>query len=177
MKPPLGLVLSLVLSFVASAEEGTASAARLLPPETVMFAELHDLPRTVERFRNTCWAEIAREPEMRDFFKNLGPMLEKQTPEITRGILDAIAKAGPAAGFFALTEMPTPKVTRVPKMILGISYRGEALHAQALLEKFRDAILAGSHAKVKSSKETIEGTEVETFANSKSSLSVVHADK
>jgi hypothetical protein len=177
MKPPFWLVLLLVLSFVVRAEEGTQGAARLLPPETVIFGEFHDLPRTIERFRNTCWAELARETEVRDFFKNFAALAEKQVPAEARGILETVAKTGPHAGFFALTEMPGPGMTQMPKVILGISYRGEEQHAQALLEKFRLAILTDSRAKVKSSKESAEGAEIETFSDDKLSLSVVHADK
>ena len=48
----------LVLRQVAGPSDG----ATLLPPETVLYASLTDLPRSVLRWQGTSLAEISREP-------------------------------------------------------------------------------------------------------------------
>jgi len=178
MRTPLRFVLSFALSFVLRAEEGVQTAARLLPPETVMFAELHDVQRTVERLMQSSWGDLAREPEVGGFLGKLIAAAAKEAPMELRESLGQIAKTLPVSGFFAMTEMPdfqNPSAHAVPKMLLGASYRGEPQVMENLLQKLRDSVL--KNASVKQAKGTIEGTEIETFADSDFSVSFAHADK
>ncbi len=178
MKIRLCLALSCVLSFVLRAEEVAQTAARLVPQETVIFAELHDVQRTLERLSQSSWGELARDPESGGFFKKALTVAAKEVPREATDILSSIAKAVPAGGFFAMTEIPdfkNPGANAIPKMMAGLSYRGEPQAVEMLLQKLRDAAL--KDAKVKQSKETIDGAEIETLADSNFSLSFFHADK
>lgn len=177
MRSPLFILLSLVLSFALRAAEPVQTAARLLPPETFLFAEVHDAPRTVERLGLSSWGDLAREPEVRDFFRKLIDAVAHEVPVEARAILDEIVRVEPSGAFFALVEMPDMMAVPrfIPKMLIGVTYRGEPARAEALLQKRRDGL--HGEALGKHSKETVGNIEVETFADSKFPLFVAHADK
>lgn len=178
MRTSLSLALSFVLSFVLRAQEAAPSSARLLPPETFVFAELHDVQRTVERLAQSSWGELARDPEVGGFFGKLVAGVAKEIPAEAREILRQIVKVAPVGVFFAMTEIPdfqNANAKEVPKMLFGISYRGDSQIMDGLLAKMRDSVLKSG--KAKQSKETVDDTEIETFADNDFSLSMVHLDK
>ncbi len=177
MRFPFLVLLSVVLPLSLRAAEAMQTAARLLPPETLMFGEYHDLQRTVERGSQSSWGEMAREPEVQDFLAKLIHEGVQQVPGEVRATLDEIVKVAPSGGFFSLLEMPNFAAgsNAIPKMLFGVSYRGEAQGAEALLQRLREAILTNAH--VKDSKENVAGTEIETFTDSNFTISLAHADR
>ncbi len=177
MRTLLSLLLSLALSFALRAEERAPAAARLLPPETFVFAELHDVQRSLERLRQSSWGELAREPEVRELLGKLVGAAKQDMPGEVRTVLDEIKQAGVSGGFFAMTEMPDlpPASRSIPKMLIGVSYRGEPQRMEALLQRIRGAALADG--RVKQSKETVGDTQVETLGDSGFSVSFAHADR
>ncbi len=178
MKIRLCLALSCVLSFVLRAEDVPPSAARLLPKETVILAELHDVGRTLDRLSQSSWGELARDPEAGEFFKKAVTAIAKEAPREVQEVFGLIRQAAPSGGFFAMTEFPdlkNPAVGAMPKMIGGLSYRGEAQVVDGLLQRFRDGALGSG--KVKQSKETVEGAEIETLSDNSFAVSFVHTDK
>ena len=106
------LVLVAVLLFRQVA--GPSDAATLVPADTVFFASLTDLPRSVIRWQGTSLAKIGSEPEVKAFLeKPLSQLLSKPgsgetgnllAPTLSCGDRDHHPQCGCAGGFSILGQ-------------------------------------------------------------------------
>ncbi len=109
-------------------------AAELLPAETVFFAELPNVARTLERWPRTALHALWHEPEVQAFLEQPREKLP-WLQESTRW-LEALARMRPEQGFFAVAGMDGD----VPRIVAGISFLGSRSSAETLLAGPRAAL-------------------------------------
>lgn len=176
MKIPLSVLLSLVLPLVADAADAVRSAAGLLPPETFVLGELHDVKRSAERLGQSSWGELAKEPEVRGMLDKVFAAVKQEIPPQAIEMLAGIEKLELSSAFFSLTETPDfrPGPSGVPKMLFGASYRGKKEQMDAMLQRLREGMFA--NPRVKKSEEMGSGVEIESFADSDFTFHIAHAE-
>ncbi len=150
--------------------------AKLAPAESPALIEIHDVPRTMARWKETAFYKISEEPEWKAFTSKLDKLLDEvPDPGLVRGIFAEIAKVDPSAAFFALAEVPDFKGARLPKLLGGISYRGETAHVRSLLGSLREKLQQSGAVKIESSTEG--GVDFEAASIGDVTVTLAYVDK
>jgi hypothetical protein len=136
-------------------------AAELAPPETLLFIEFPDIPRTLRRWEKTSLHDIAQEPEWKEFTAKVGDYLTTvEEGGMFMGVWEPIREADPSGMFLAFTAFDGP----FPKFVGGFPYRGKKSAVQSGIGKLRGLITKGFPA-AKSDLVQHEGTDIETLTD------------
>ena len=131
-------------------------AALLVPGETLLFADVPNVPRTALRWPKTGVAHIFAEPEMQKFLEK-----SRERDGLMKSLDEKLAqllRLAPREVFVAVTSIDGP----TPKWIAGCAFLGRKSQAVALLAEPRAALKAAWPAG-KSDLGTHGTTEVESF--------------
>jgi len=123
MKKPLIAIVAILAVLVASflyvrSQMGIGDPARLLPPGTVAFSALPDLPRSIMRWPKTTLARIGAEPEMKAFMEKPLAFLQRE-----RGgdeAIDILLGLKPARLYAAALSVEGSQ----PAMLVGFQFWG-----------------------------------------------------
>ncbi len=123
-----------------TADAGLTPVAQLLPPETVLLAELPDFPATQVRWRETALWKIVHEPEVHAF-------LERPRSKIPKNAAwdDAVGHfrgVKPRRAFVAITGI----VNNMPQFVGGFAFGGARADVEALVAKARTQAQTASPA-------------------------------
>ena len=129
------LVLVAVLLFRQVA--GPSDAATLVPADTVFFASLTDLPRSVIRWQGTSLAKIGSEPEVKAFLeKPLSQLLSKPGSGETGNLLAGLK---PGRLFLAVTGITTHSADA----LVGFQYWGSRKDFDVAVARMRRELPPG----------------------------------
>jgi hypothetical protein len=148
--------------------EGPVRGVDLAPADTLALIEIHDIPRTLKRWEQTSLAQIAQEPEWKDFTSKVGDFVGKQGAPVL-AILDQVKTADPTGAFVALTAINRTG----PGFIGGIAYRGEQAKVKELVGKLQEMMKANMPGtKVDTSQHA--GTDIWAATSSDFTLAIAH---
>jgi len=117
----------LVLRQVAGPSDG----ATLLPPETILYVSLTDLPRSVLRWQGTSMAEISREPEVKAFLeKPIGRIQADPGSGEAGGILGGLK---PTRLFLGVTSISADRA----QAIVGFQFWGSRKEFDQAMSRLR----------------------------------------
>lgn len=178
---PIVLVLALVAAAVIyflKQREGDAldlpkgRAAVLAPADTLIFVELPDVPRSLQRWKETSIYKISEEPEWREFVAKWDDFTTQNVgAKEFFGVIGEIQRADPAGLFFAMTSFDG----NGPKFVGGFPYRGKKSDVQLVVGKLREQLLKSAPS-VKSELVKHEGTEIETLTDKGITAVLAYAD-
>jgi len=158
MKKVLLIVLFALIVVAGSAlwiwrAMGVTDAAVLLPANTVAFASLPDLPRTLLRWPQTTLAKIGVEPEMKAFLeKPLAYLTQNQGGEEASGLLIQLK---PGRIFAAAVSVSSNDAA----ILVGFQYWGGKVAHEAAVTRLRQELAAGGPMP-ELAKETHAGMEI-----------------
>ncbi len=158
MKKILVVVLALILVVAGSVlwiwrSMGVTDAALLVPAETVAFASLPDLPRSLIRWPQTTLAKIGAEPEMKAFLEQPFQYLtKKQGGEEASGVL---VNLKPGRIFSAAVSVSSNDAA----MLIGFQYWGGKIAHDAAVARLRQELAQGSPVP-ELTRESYEGDEI-----------------
>lgn len=136
--------------------ERPASAARLVPADTIFLAECPDLPGTALRWRETALAQILREPQVEAFLAV--PLARLRQNEVWARTLGRLARVQPHTAFLAVASI----TENMPHAVAGCSFAGDRKEAEALLAEARaQAQFASPQGKLE--RENYGKFQIETF--------------
>ncbi len=144
-------------------------AAELVPAETVLFLQVPDALRSVQRFTKTAMWQIFKDPEMQEFVGT--PPKEAPVAEEASRIGERVLRVVPREGFLAITSVDGP----VPTFVAGFAYSGRQKDAEALMAEWRKQVRGGWPAG-KADLVTIGTREIETFTDKDFVLAEVFCD-
>ncbi len=138
---------------------GPADGATLLPPETVLYASLTDLPRSVLRWQGTSLAEISREPEVKAFLeKPLGRLQADPGSGEAGGILGGLK---PTRLFLGITAISSDRT----EAIIGFQFWGGRQDFDKAMSRLRQELPPSEETR-----ESRDGEEVITTRHGRFSL-------
>jgi hypothetical protein len=132
--------------------------ADLLPPETVLLAELPNLSRTAERWGQTALQQLWQEPELQAFLEQ--PRAKLPALKGSDAWPEIVAQVRPQQAFFAITNIDGD----VPRMIAGFSYLGSRAAVEQALENPR-ANFKAAYPAGKAELLTHGGAEIQTYTD------------
>lgn len=133
--------------------------AEWLPSTTVLFEDVPDIHRTIERWPETALAQIIDEPEVQAFLeKPLGEIPDR--PEVDQRLAQ-LRRIDPLHIFFAVTALGDADPSSA---ILGIDYAGSRQDLDSLVDELRKQVLKSFPAG-KSSIEKYNSDDVEIFTS------------
>lgn len=144
------LAAAVVLWFFRSL--GPADAARLLPGDTVVYASLTDIPRSIMRWPSTTLAQIGVEPELKAFFEKPLQTLGKSsgTDDASQILIDL----KPIRFFFAVTSLDQTNAG----ILVGFQFLGSRASHEKAVARLRKQLQGGKEAAVE--KKDYNGTEI-----------------
>lgn len=152
----LGLLFVLIVAagaYYVIRSFSSVDPAGYLPENTVVYADLTNLPRTLRRWQETELAQIAAEPGVREFLKmplsKLGEAGKNEAEEILLGLK-------PARIFWAMTSLDSTK----SGWIGGFQYYGDAQNLKTALARLRQA-LDNTHPASDITSSLYEGVEIQ----------------
>jgi len=141
------LILVAVLLFRGAA--GPSDAAMLVPADTVFYASLTDLPRSLLRWQGTSLAGIGREPEVKAFLEK--PMAKLMANPGTGETSKILVGIKPGRIFLAVTGVTTDRVDA----LVGFQYWGGLKDFDEAVARMRRELPPGE-----TTRETHDGDEI-----------------
>ncbi len=117
--------------FLKRSEPHRSRAAELAPAETIFFAQLPDLARSVQRFGKTSLHAIWAEPEMQAFMEK--PLHAMPTLVQIREKWPQMVRIAPREAFVAMTSLDGT----TPKFVAGMAFSGSRTEVEALMAEPR----------------------------------------
>lgn len=118
-----------------------ATAAEVAPPDAILFAQLPDIRRSVQRWPATAIARVWDDPEMQHFLAR--PLAEMPALLRAREHMERLVRIGPREAFIAIVGFDGT----TPKFVAGLSFAGSKSEVAALVagswEEWRKAWPAG----------------------------------
>lgn len=173
----LALVAAAVIYLLKQRENGALDlpkgrAAELAPADTLVFVELPDVPRSLQRWKETSIYKISEEPEWREFTAKWGEFTTQNAgAKEFFGVIGEIQRADPAGLFLAMSSFDD----KGPKFVGGFPYRGKRSDVQLVVGKLREQLIKSSPT-LKSELVKHVGTEIETLTDTNFTAVLAYAE-
>ena len=120
------------------AQEHPVCAARLVPAETLLFAECPDLPATAHRWKETALYAILHEPQVQTFLAR--PLAALRTSAAWEGTPRSLARIQPRQAFLAIASV----TNNMPRAVGGVAYGGNRAELERLVAHAREQARSAS---------------------------------